>query len=649
MPEPADSPMPDARPTPLWRNSGFTLMWASVAASGFGDRIIMSAALILLGAMAADTDAGRVSFNAATQFFFFAPYLVLSFTAGWLADKLPRKWILLSCDELRAVVLGVALIGVLGLSGDPVMPADQHWQVYLVLLLVGSLAATFNPTRNAMIPQIVRQAQLQAANALIIGLGVVASMIGALAATRILDAERGESIKFGLIIAICFYAVSGSFFAFLKPRDADRAEQTDRSLRQALRYLKCHRRHIRLIIVFTCVWGSAMVVYNAALTFGHLHFGFVGKDLFNHYLYMSATIGGGMLIGAGVISLIGTQREATLVLKVALIGAAVCMILFTLVPYRPVHFASGLLIGVFGNMCIINVLSMLQVLSPNYIRGRIMGLTNIVSTVGTVVINGVIWQLPNADSWMPAAVLGNAGVLLAIGVVGLAWTLPRGPLPNRVANICWRINRLFCFSWHRLTVHGKHHLPAKGPVVLAANHTTAMDPFLMQAGCIRLVRWLMLTSYRLPIGNFMWNAIDPICIEHDLSTGERGNAMKQVRQIVGELKKGDLVGMFPEGSLQYDKRELKDFEEGAAAVARLSGAAVVPCWIDGTVRSKSMLMHVIKRTHSTVTFGEPFTPTRDQSAQEITEEIRRRIVALGEAELRRRGEWPEPPESVAQA
>lgn len=636
MPQPVDSPDSEGRPTPLWRNAGFTLMWASVAASGFGDRIIMSAALILLGAMAADTDAGRVSYNAATQFFFFAPYLVLSFTAGWLADKLPRKWILLTCDELRACVLIVALIGVYGLSGDPVMAADSRWQVYLVLVLIGSLAATFNPTRNAMIPQIVRQKQLQAANALIIGLGVVASMIGAIAASKILNADKGETIKYGLIIAVSFYAISGTFFAFLKPRDADRAEQTDRSLRQAVRYLRCHKRHIRLILVFTLVWGSAMIVYNAALTFGHLHFDFVGDALFNHYQLIAATIGGGMLVGAGVISVIRTQREATLVLKLSLIGAALSMAVFTTVPYRPVHFASGLLIGVFGNMSIINVLSLLQVLSPNYIRGRVMGLANIVSTVGTVTINGVIWQLPNADNWMPATVLTTAALLLLVGGVGLAITLPRGPLAIPGANVFWRINRLFTFSWHRVTFHGRHHIPGSGPVVIAANHTTAMDPFLIQAGCTRLVRWLMLTSYRMRVGNLLWNSIDPICIDHDITTGERGNAMKQVRQIVGELKKGDVVGMFPEGHLQYDNRQLKPFEDGAAAVARLAGATIVPCWVDGTVVSKSMLKHVLKRTHSSVTFGPPFKPERGDSVEQITAEIRRRIIELGEQEAARR-------------
>ncbi|MBX2851299.1 MAG: MFS transporter [Phycisphaeraceae bacterium] len=636
MPDSASAAQQPVKTTPLWRNPSFTLMWASVAASGFGDRMIMAAALILLGAMASETDSGRVSFNAATQFFFFLPYLFLSFPAGWLADKLPRKWILLTCDELRAAVLCGALFSVYSLSGDPVLTTDMHWKVFLVLFLVGSLAATFNPTRNATIPQIVAQKQLQAGNAFIIGLGVVASMIGAVAATRILDAERGESIKYGLMIAIGFYAVSGSFFAFLKPRDAERPEQSDRSLRQALRYLRGHMKHIRLMVVFTCVWGSAMIVYNAALTFGHLHFDFVGSELFTHYLYMTATIGGGMLIGAGVIAIIGTQREATLVLKISLIGVALCMIVFTLVPYRPLHFATGLFVGIFGNMCVINVLSLLQVISPNYMRGRIMGLTNIVSTIGTITINGIIWQLPDADSWMPPVVLTNAGILLVIGIAGLIYTLPRGPMPNKMANVFWRLTRLFCFSWHGMTVRNKQRIPARGPVVIVANHTTAMDPFLIQSSTIRMVRWLMLTSYRMKIGNALWNAIDPICIEHDLASDERGSAMRQIRQIVGELKRGHVVGMFPEGHLQYDSRELRDFEGGAAVVARLSGAQIVPCWVDGTVVSRSMLKHVLKPTTSTITFGQPFTPGKNDSPEDITAELRRRIIALGEEEAARR-------------
>lgn len=602
-------------------------MWASVAASGFGDRIIMSAALILLGAMAVDADAQRVSFNAATQFWFFLPYLVLSFSAGWLADRLPRKWILLSCDELRAGVLAIALISTLGLAGDQVLSPDKHWLIYLVLLLIGSLAATFNPTRNAIIPQLVAQRQLQAANALIIGLGVVASMIGAVAAAYIMSPSHTETIKIGLMIAVAFYAVSGSFFAFLRPTANKRSVQvTDRSLKQGIRYIMVHRTHVRMIGIYTVTWGAAMIVYNAALTFGYTHFGYVSEALYSHYLFMTATIGAGMLLGAGVISAISTQKESTIVLKVALIGAGVAMLVFTLVPWVPLHFFSGLMIGVFGNMALINILSMLQVLSPNYIRGRVMGLANIASTVGTVSINGAIWLTPNADHWMMPVVLATAGVLLVIGVVGLLYNLTHGPMPNPLANLFWRVTRLFVFSYHRMTVSGKHHVPHAGPVLIVSNHTTAMDPFLIQSCITRMVRWLMLQSYRFKIGEPLWKAIDPICIEQDASTGENTSGSRQVRQIVRELKKGDLVGMFPEGSLQYDNRIVKPFEPGAAVMAKLAKATIVPCWVDGTPLSKSKLVHVFTPTHTTVTFGPAFTLDPKASPEESTALIRARVM-----------------------
>ena len=62
--------------TPLWRNLSFTLMWTSTAASGFGDRMIMLAALALLGGLAANESSTAI--QAGTQFFFFLPYIFFS-------------------------------------------------------------------------------------------------------------------------------------------------------------------------------------------------------------------------------------------------------------------------------------------------------------------------------------------------------------------------------------------------------------------------------------------------------------------------------------------------------------------------------------------------------------------------------------------
>ena len=74
----------------MWRNVSFLLMWSSVAASGFGDRLIQLAAEPMLGVYEQDTSAAQIT--AAVMFFFFLPYMVLTIAGGWLADHLPRKW-----------------------------------------------------------------------------------------------------------------------------------------------------------------------------------------------------------------------------------------------------------------------------------------------------------------------------------------------------------------------------------------------------------------------------------------------------------------------------------------------------------------------------------------------------------------------------
>src|SRR5262245_49747446 len=107
---PMSDPVPfeDRPAAPLWRNANFTLMWTSVASSGFGDRLIMLIGLALLGVK--DSDGNKASLSAAIYFWFHLPYLILSPPGGWLADTFPRKWVMAFCDEARAGILFYAFL-----------------------------------------------------------------------------------------------------------------------------------------------------------------------------------------------------------------------------------------------------------------------------------------------------------------------------------------------------------------------------------------------------------------------------------------------------------------------------------------------------------------------------------------------------------
>jgi 1-acyl-sn-glycerol-3-phosphate acyltransferase len=315
-----------------------------------------------------------------------------------------------------------------------------------------------------------------------------------------------------------------------------------------------------------------------------------------------------------------------MVMWTALAGAGLSILLLASIPSHLLSLALAFFVGLFGNIVIVSVTSLLQRLSPNYIRGRIMGVNALTNTAFSVLTYLAIWRMPHADE----AIIGTMWTLgIAIGVfgiIGLLRHMGRGPMPTRRANGLWRIGRWFCRLWHRAQWIDAHHVPPTGPIILAANHTTGLDPFLMQTGCRRLVRWVMIESYRFRVLNFLWNAIDPIVLQ------EGSGNLGQVRAIVDALKRDDVVGLFPEGQLQRDHRELQKFRAGVGMIARRSGAVVVPVWISGTPQTRNMLWHFLRPSRSRIRYGKPFTPDKDASHEQITEQLRERMLELADVD-----------------
>lgn len=613
-------------PTPLWRQLNFSLMWTSTAASGFGDRMIMLVSLTLLGGLAAHEDATAV--NAATQFWFFLPYMAFSIFGGWLSDRLPRKWVLLTCDESRGLIMLYCAWLLAAATGAAHLPGDQHWKIYAALFAIGCFAAIFNPARNAIIPQIIEKSQLQAGNAVILVIGIIAAMAGLVAGGKIIDPQHASTIRTGLIIGSLFYLISGWFFAFLKP--IGHHAHTDKPTRPpkvkhfgyALKYCLKHKRILALIGMNMLVWTVASVVASSILGLSKHHFHLQGKELMTHYTYVTPTLAVGMLVGASFIAWVKTRREAGLIMYAAFILVGLFMLSLALIPVVWVMYVSCFAIGLFGNMIIISTMTLLQTSSANYIRGRVMGLNALASNSCSVLTYFSIWRLPAADENIRYVVIALGPLLLLLGITQLVRYATHGPVLNKIANVFWRIERLYCFVWHRLEVRGQHHVPHEGAVILAANHTTGLDPFVMQARVTRMIRWLMMKNYQYKIFNPVWKAIDPVAI------GENESRLTQVRTLIKILKQGNIVGLFPEGMLQREVRELKPFESGITWIAKKSGAVIIPIWIQGTPLKHKMIWHFFCPSHTTVTFGPPLIVGKDDDENQALDELRKRMLAL---------------------
>jgi 1-acyl-sn-glycerol-3-phosphate acyltransferase len=616
-------PLPPAE-SPLWRNLNFVLMWTSTAASGFGDRMIMSSALALLGAFALETPSAGV--NSQTQFFFVLPYVLLSVPMGWLADRVMRKWILLACDEARAGLLMLAIALIPMAAAEALLPADHQWKVFALLFAIGCCAASFNPVRNAIVPDLVPRGQLQPANAIILTITVIAAMIGQYIAPMLIDVDARATVRRALLLAMAFYGISGLFFAFLRPlpRHLRSARRERRPPVGGLAYLLRHRSLAMLILVHGAIWGVAAAVYSGVLAVAKLNYGVDGNALFEVFSRIGPALGIGLLGGAILIGVIKTRRESPLVLALALAGAGACVFGFVISPSERVGLPLAFFIGVFGNVAIVASLTLVQSLSPSYVRGRIMGITAVVDNFTILVVHYCIWKLPDADQDIITVLKWAGPGMMVLGLIW-AWRFGvTGPMPEGFVNLLWRINRLYTLVWHRVRWVGRHNVPSEGPVILAANHTTGLDPFVMQSGLRRLVRWLMLTEYLFTFATPLWRAVKPIALD------KASSDMNKLRLLVSTLKEGNVVGLFPEGSLQRTHRDLQPFRHGIAVIARRAGATIVPVWIHGTPRRHHMIWHFLTPSRTTVIYGRPFRPPPDMPDEEVVTELRERMVALAQ-------------------
>lgn len=129
---------------------------------------------------------------------------------------------------------------------------------------------------------------------------------------------------------------------------------------------------------------------------------------------------------------------------------------------------------------------------------------------------------------------------------------------------------------YRLHVHHRNRVPARGPVVLVANHSAFVDGPLLFGLLGRRV--VFLVKQEMFTGAVGWGLprIGQLAVR-------RGAPNRQpLLAAVAVLRGGGLVGVFPEGT--RGSGDVAAAQHGAAWLARSSGAVVLPVVCRGTRR-----------------------------------------------------------------
>lgn len=195
------------------------------------------------------------------------------------------------------------------------------------------------------------------------------------------------------------------------------------------------------------------------------------------------------------------------------------------------------------------------------------------------------------------------------------------------------VARNFSTMYHDLKVLTPCPLPARGGAILVCNHTSSLDPVLLQAAVPRVITWMMAREYNNVFGvQWFLNAIEPILVERS------GRDMAATRAALRALKDGKILGLFPEGKITKTT-ELLPFQSGIALLALKSGAPVYPAYLDGTQRMKGMIEAFARPNHVTLAFGPQVQLGSDDDGREgleaATEKIRAAVAALASVRDRR--------------
>lgn len=596
------TPFPESR-LPAWlvRNRNFVLLWAAYGVAAVGDHLSEIALLKSRDGLARP-DATRV--QALITFGFFLPFVILGPLAGWWSDRYSRRTTMIVADLLRAaLVWNLALI----------VPALARWldphglgdySIVIPLAVVGALAAFFSPARQAMLPTLIRADQLVRANALISALGTIGTIVSAVVGGYLVVAAGPEwnfHINAATFVLSALF-VSGIRLSMTRAAPHPPLAGVWAPVADGFRYVRQHRRVLQMILLGTVFWAAAGMVISMVPAIVKVFFG----DDYAAAGNFRGIIGLGLATGAAVMTVIGPALPPQIAVLGSLAGAAFWLLLLDVAfAFKLGIVLTGISlfgIGGAGAGLLVTIMATIQRFVPDSRRGRIFGVTDMATMGAMVLATGALGlpNIPNLDSYIPA-LLGLTGLGFVLGFIA-AWRQYRRDDPHAwIQGVLLWLVRFYARFWCRMQRIGACTIPARGPVIVAANHTAGVDPLLMQATSpYRILAFLVAAEYyhRPFAGWFMRQAG---CVPID-----RKNPGKSfLAGCLKTLRDGGVLGIFPQGTWAEPGQEEPGAKSGIGLLALRTGATVIPCHISGTRYFDSPFAALFARHHVRIRYGKP--------------------------------------------
>lgn len=491
------------------------------------------------------------------------PFVFLSPTCGWLADRYPKRDVL-----WWGLILQVAAMLLLCVA----IAAQSITIAVGCFILLAIQSAIFSPAKQGILKELVGSGQLGSAVAWMEMLTISAILVGSLAGGLLIDEGTrstgnpfsGGLLGGGILLGACLLALL--LFRGVRSDEPRSTEPFSVSLFWKHFYdlgELWHNKPLRLaalgISFFYAIGGIFFLILVEA---GREAFGGdVGSATLSGWLM--TVLGAGIATGAMSASFVSRGRIELGTIPIGAIGMPLCLLLMSLPSPGSLAFQFLLLgFGFFGGWFIVPLNAFLQDRAEDARRGRILAAANILSSLGGVIAVVVQMGLSSLmPVWGQVLVLAFATAAAAIYVAVL--------LPDSMFRL---LLMLVSGIFYRVRGEGLENLP-KGGALLVCNHVSYVDAIILQLSSPRPIRFLSYEGFfKVPVMGTMLRIMKTIPIS---ST----HAKDAIRETAQRIEEGELVCIFPEGRLTRTGK-LLGFRKGFELMARKANAPVVPVYLD---------------------------------------------------------------------
>ena len=523
---------------------------------------------------------------------FILPFFLFSALFGQFADKYEKSVQIRRVKLFEVVIMLLATIG-FWLDNIPLL--------MFVLFLLGLQSTVFGPIKYGILPQILKREELVGGNALIEMGTFVAILGGTIAGPQL----AGIEVRWPYWVSAACLAVAAA--GYIASRRIPRAEPVAPELKinwnifsetvRNLKFINQNPTVLNSVLGISWFWffGATFLVQIPSYTQNVLG---GDEDLMSSLLAL-------FIIGISTGSLLceklsGKQVEIGLVPFGAIGLTLFGLDLYFASPETPtagitaLEFLSGgnnwriiidlVLIGIFGGFYIVPLYALVQSRSAPGHRSRVIAGLNILNAL-FMVVAAVMAMLILGPAGLDIPELFLISAILNAVVAIYIFTL----VPEFLMRfLVW----MLIHTIYRVKVTGLDRIPDEGPVIVASNHVSFVDPLILGGMIRRPVNFVMYYKiYRIPLLNFIFRTGKAIPIAGRAENPEiLENAYRRMHEV---LDTGNVLGIFPEGRITSDG-EVDEFKPGIDKIIAAQPVPVVPvalCNLWGSLFSRRDPLH----------------------------------------------------------